>query len=51
MEVNTSTTLVYEYEEILKLKSKLSTSYVDAILDMFVKLGRKIVSFIFEDPS
>ena len=41
--INISTTLVYEYEEILKQKSKLDTSYVDAILDYICLIPSGII--------
>lgn len=49
--VNISTTLLYEYEEILKLKSKLGTSYVDAILDYICLIGKKNSIFYLWRPK
>lgn len=36
-----STTLIYEYEEILKQKSKMDTSLIDNILNYICKVGKK----------
>jgi len=49
--INISTTLVYEYEEILKLKSKLDTSYIDAILDYICLIGKKNSIFYLWRPK
>lgn len=49
--VNISTTLLYEYEEILKLKSKLDTKYVDAILDYICFIGKKNSIFYLWRPK
>ena len=38
--VNISTTLIYEYEEILKLKSELDIKYIDSILNYICKIGK-----------
>lgn len=49
--VNISTTLLYEYEEILKLKSKLGTKYVDSILDYICLIGKKNSIFYLWRPK
>ena len=49
--VHISTTLLYEYEEILKLKSKMSTKYVDAILDYLCLIGKKNSIFYLWRPK
>ncbi len=48
--VHISTTLLYEYEEILKLKSKMSAVYVDAILDYICLIGKKNSIFYLWRP-
>ena len=48
--VNISTTLLYEYEEILKLKSKLDIKYVDSILDYICLIGKKNSIFYLWRP-
>ena len=45
--VNISTTLIYEYEEILKLKSKLEMKYIDSILGYICSVGKKNKIFYF----
>ncbi|MEA3553673.1 MAG: putative toxin-antitoxin system toxin component, PIN family [Campylobacterota bacterium] len=49
--VNISTTLIYEYEEILKLKSKLETKYVDSILNYICVIGKKNKIFYLWRPK
>jgi len=49
--VNISTTLIYEYEEILKLKSKLEIKYVDSILNYICKVGKKNQIFYLWRPK
>ncbi len=49
--VNISTTLIYEYEEILKLKSKLEIKYVDSILNYICKIGKKNQIFYLWRPK
>ena len=49
--VHISTTLLYEYEEILKLKSKMSAKYVDAILDYICLIGKKNSIFYLWRPK
>ena len=49
--VNISTTLLYEYEEILKLKSKLDIKYVDSILDYMCLIGKKNSIFYLWRPK
>jgi len=49
--INISTTLVYEYEEILKLKSKLGISHIDAILDYICLIGKKNSIFYLWRPK
>ena len=49
--VNISTTLLYEYEEILKLKSKLGIAYVDSILDYICLIGKKNSIFYLWRPK
>ena len=48
--VNISTTLLYEYEEILTLKSKLGIKYVDSILDYICLIGKKNSIFYLWRP-
>lgn len=48
--VNISTTLIYEYEEILKLKSKLETKYIDSILNYICSIGEKNKIFYLWRP-
>jgi putative PIN family toxin of toxin-antitoxin system len=49
--VNISTTLIYEYEEILKLKSKLDIKYIDSILNYICKVGIKNKIFYLWRPK
>ncbi|MBA1437872.1 MAG: putative toxin-antitoxin system toxin component, PIN family, partial [Epsilonproteobacteria bacterium] len=49
--LNISTTLVYEYEEILKIKSKLETKYIDSILNYICKIGKKNKIFYLWRPK
>jgi len=49
--VNISTTLIYEYEEILKQKSKLEYKYIDAILNYICKVGKKNKIFYLWRPK
>ena len=49
--VNISTTLLYEYEEILKQKSKMDEKYVDAILDYICLIGKKNSIFYLWRPK
>ncbi len=49
--VQLSTTLIYEYEEILKQKSQLEISAVDAILDYICSVGRKNSIFYLWRPK
>ena len=49
--VNISTTLIYEYEEILKLKSKLEIKYIDSILNYICKIGKKNKIFYLWRPK
>ncbi len=49
--VNISTTLVYEYEEILKSKSNLEIRYIDSILDYICSVGKKNKIFYLWRPK
>ena len=49
--VNISTTLIYEYEEILKLKSNLEIQYVDSILNYICAIGKKNKIFYLWRPK
>lgn len=49
--VNISSTLIYEYEEILKLKSKLETKYVDSVLNYICSIGKKNKVFYLWRPK
>jgi len=49
--VNISTTLIYEYEEILKLKSKLEITHVNSILNYICKIGKKNKVFYLWRPK
>ncbi len=49
--VNISTTLIYEYEEILKLKSKLEIKYIDSILNYICLIGKKNKIFYLWRPK
>lgn len=49
--VNISTTLIYEYEEILKSKSKLETKYIDSILNYICAIGKKNKIFYLWRPK
>jgi putative PIN family toxin of toxin-antitoxin system len=49
--VNISSTLIYEYEEILKLKSKLDIKYIDSILNYICSIGKKNQIFYLWRPK
>ena len=49
--VNISTTLIYEYEEILKLKSNLEVKYIDSILNYICLIGKKNKIFYLWRPK
>jgi putative PIN family toxin of toxin-antitoxin system len=49
--VNISTTLIYEYEEILKQKLKLEFKYIDSILNYICKIGKKNKIFYLWRPK
>ena len=49
--VNISTTLIYEYEEILKQKSKFEFKYIDSILNYICKIGKKNKIFYLWRPK
>ncbi|MDX9796912.1 MAG: putative toxin-antitoxin system toxin component, PIN family [Arcobacteraceae bacterium] len=49
--VNISTTLIYEYEEILKSKAQLEIKYVDAILNYICAVGKKNKIFYLWRPK
>jgi len=49
--VNISTTLLYEYEEILRLKSTLNDASVDAILNYICLIGKKNRIFYLWRPK
>lgn len=49
--VNISTTLIYEYEEILKLKSKLEIKHIDSILGYICSVGKKNKIFYLWRPK
>ena len=49
--VNISTTLIYEYEEILKKKSKLEFKYIDSILNYICKIGKNNKIFYLWRPK
>jgi len=49
--VNISTTLIYEYEEILKQKSKLDFKYIDSILNYICHIGKKNKIFYLWRPK
>ena len=49
--VNISTTLIYEYEEILKRKSKLEFKYIDSILNYICQIGKKNKIFYLWRPK
>ena len=49
--VNISTTLIYEYEEILKKKSKLEFKYIDSILNYICNIGKKNKIFYLWKPK
>lgn len=49
--VNISNTLIYEYEEILKLKSKLDEKYIDSILNYICSIGKKNSIFYLWRPK
>jgi putative PIN family toxin of toxin-antitoxin system len=49
--VNISTTLIYEYEEILKQKSKLDFKYIDSILNYICYIAKKNRVFYLWRPK
>lgn len=49
--VNISTTLIYEYEEILKQKSKMEVSLIDDILNYICKIAKKNEIFFLWRPK
>lgn len=49
--VNISNTLIYEYEEILKLKSNLEEKYIDSILNYICMVGIKNKIFYLWRPK
>ncbi len=49
--VNLSNPLVYEYEEILKLKSQLDTKHIDSILNYICSIGKKHKIFYLWRPK
>lgn len=49
--VHISNTLIYEYEEILKLKSQLDIKYVDSILNYICLIGKKNQVFYLWRPK
>ena len=49
--VNISTTLIYEYEEVLKQKSELELNYIDSILNYICKIGKKNKIFYLWRPK
>lgn len=49
--VNISNTLIYEYEEILKNKSKLDSFHIDSIIDYLCFVGKKIKIFYLWRPK
>ncbi len=49
--INLSNPLVYEYEEILKLKSMLDTKHVDSILNYICSIGKKHKIFYLWRPK
>ncbi len=49
--VNISNTLIYEYEEILKLKSNLDEKYIDSILNYICFIGKKNSIFYLWRPK
>ena len=49
--VNISTILIYEYAEMLKLKSKLETKYIDSILNYICSIGKKNKIFYLWRPK
>lgn len=49
--VNISSTLIYEYEEILKLKSNLEIKYIDSILNYICAIGKKNKIFYLWRPK
>ncbi len=49
--VHISTTLLYEYEEILKRKSHMSAKDVDAVLDYICLIGKKNSIFYLWRPK
>ena len=49
--VNISTTLLYEYEEILKQKSQMDPKHLNAILDYICLVGKKNSIFYLWRPK
>ncbi len=49
--LNISNTLIYEYEEILKLKSRLDEKYIDSILNYICAIGKKNNIFYLWRPK
>lgn len=49
--VNISNTLIYEYEEILKLKSNLEIKHIDSILNYICSIGKKNKIFYLWRPK
>jgi putative PIN family toxin of toxin-antitoxin system len=49
--IHISTTLIYEYEEILKSKSQMQEQYIDAILNYICKIGHKNAIFYLWRPK
>ena len=49
--VNISNTLIYEYEEILKLKSELEVKHIDSILNYICAVGKKNKIFYLWRPK
>lgn len=49
--LNISNTLIYEYEEILKSKSKLELKYIDSILNYICLIGKKNTVFYLWRPK
>ena len=49
--VHLSTTLLYEYEEILKLKSEMEEKYIDAILNYICSIGKQNRIFYLWRPK
>lgn len=49
--LNISTTLIYEYEEVLRQKSGLDTKDIDAVLDYICLIGKKNSIFYLWRPK